>query len=292
MTVFTWSKTASANSNADSSINWAEGQAPSSVNDSSRAGMAAIAKYRDDNAGSLVTAGTSTAYTLTSNQVFTSLTTMSGMSLRVKFNATNGAAPTLNVDTLGAKAIQTLSGTAVATGSILANSVQDLVYDNSIPAWILVGAPSGVLDAPATTAMLFQQVSAPAGWTKSATNDNKALRLVSGGSGGTAAGTTAFTSVFAARTILQGNLPSVNLNPNTANQALAHTSGAGAAISPNSGSAGTTVQSTGGTTIYNTSTYATIPDHTVTFPTVALGGSGTAMDFAVQYVDVIMATKD
>lgn len=138
--VVSWSQTAASNATADSTVNWAEGQAPSSVNDSARAEMASVAKYRDDIAGSLTTGGTTTAYTLTTNQVFASLSAMSGQKLKVRFNATNGASPTLNVDSLGAKAIQTASGTAVATGAILANSVHDLTYDNSIPAWLLSGA--------------------------------------------------------------------------------------------------------------------------------------------------------
>jgi len=39
-----WSATAATNATADSAVNWAEGQAPSSVNDSARAMMAAMAK--------------------------------------------------------------------------------------------------------------------------------------------------------------------------------------------------------------------------------------------------------
>lgn len=46
------------------------------------------------------------------------------------------------------------------------------------------------------TAILFQQTTAPTGWTKSTTHNDKALRVVSGtvGSGGTVAFTTAFAS--------------------------------------------------------------------------------------------------
>jgi hypothetical protein len=49
---------------------------------------------------------------------------------------------------------------------------------------------------PAGTVMLFAQTSAPTGWTKSTAHDNKALRVVSGtaGSGGSVAFTTAFSS--------------------------------------------------------------------------------------------------
>jgi hypothetical protein len=137
-----WSQTASSNSSADSNINWAEGQAPSSVNDSARAMMAVVAKYRDDTAGTLTTGGTATAYTLTTNTVFTTLALLSGQQLKVKFNATSGAAPTLNVDGLGAKALQLYSGTAIPTGMIIANSIWDVTYDNSIPAFIVAGIPA------------------------------------------------------------------------------------------------------------------------------------------------------
>jgi len=107
--------------------------------------MARIAEYRSDTAGTLTTGGSSTAYTLTTNTVFTTLALMSGSRLSVKFNATNGASPTLAVDGLTAKAISTVAGTAVPAGFILANTIWDLVYDNSNNAWVLIGPASSVL---------------------------------------------------------------------------------------------------------------------------------------------------
>jgi len=55
---------------------------------------------------------------------------------------------------------------------------------------------TGVEAFPSGTVMLFNQTSAPTGWTKSTTHNNKALRVVSGtaSSGGSVAFTSAFTS--------------------------------------------------------------------------------------------------
>jgi len=103
MSFFKWSKTANNNASADGTINWAEGQAPSTVNDSARAMMAAAAKYRDDIAG-ITTGGTATAYTVASNQGFDSLVSLDGKIIAFVPHATSGAGPvTLNVDGLGAR---------------------------------------------------------------------------------------------------------------------------------------------------------------------------------------------
>jgi hypothetical protein len=99
--------------------------------------MASVAKYRDDTEGTLTTGGTSTAYTVTTGQSFASLSALDGNELTLRFNATNGASPTLAVDGLTAKAIHTMQGTAVATGAILANSIQSLTYDNTNDCFIL-----------------------------------------------------------------------------------------------------------------------------------------------------------
>ena len=110
MSFWKWSRTAGTNATADGSINWAEGQSPSSVNDSARAMMAAAAKYRDDIAGAILTAGSSSAYTVASYQVFDTLAHLDGAMIAFTPHATSAATPpngvTLNVDGLGAKPLR------------------------------------------------------------------------------------------------------------------------------------------------------------------------------------------
>src|SRR6266566_7736792 len=100
MTLYKWSQTASADATADSTINWAEGQAPSSINDSARAMMAATAKYRDDIAGAIVTGGTPTAYIVSSYEVFDTFAHLNGQMIAFTPHATNSVTATLNVDGL------------------------------------------------------------------------------------------------------------------------------------------------------------------------------------------------
>lgn len=136
MTLWKWSQTAASNDDADSTINWQEGQSPGSVNNSARAQMAAVAKYRDDISGNLVTGGTSTAYTLTTNQTLTTLT--DGFMVRARMNATSGTDPTLDVDSLGAKDIVVDSnGTNVPSGALLDDQIYTFTYDSSADAWIV-----------------------------------------------------------------------------------------------------------------------------------------------------------
>lgn len=161
---FKWSKTPASNSTASASVNWAEGQAPSTVNDSGRGMMADSAAYRDDNSGSLTTAGTSTAYTIATNQVFDSLANLNGQALRIKFNSTNGVSPTLNVDGLGAGALQSVTGTAIRTGQIPANSVWDVVATSATPTFTVVGVGAQEANAIFGEVRIFAGTSAPSLW--------------------------------------------------------------------------------------------------------------------------------
>ena len=138
-----WSKTAASNATADASINWSEGQTPGSVNNSARGMMAAIAKWRDDQAGQLTTAGGTTAYTLTTNQGIDALA--DGIRVHAVINATNTGASTLNVDSLGAKAIVQFTDAgevALAASDLIANEHAVFQYDASAAsaagAWVLL----------------------------------------------------------------------------------------------------------------------------------------------------------
>lgn len=146
---------------------------------------------------------------------------------------------------------------------------------------------SGVVESGSI--MLFQQTAAPSGWTKLTTHNDKAIRIVSG----TAAsgGSTAFTSIFAARTIATVNLPShTHTFSATTSSDGAHThTVTGCAEDDNSVENG----SNGNAGFEATKTTSSNGAHTHTISgTSAATGSGTAMDFAVQYVDVILASKN
>lgn len=134
---YLWSRTAASNATADAQVNWAEGMAPSAVNDSARAMMASIAGYRDDIAGAIVTGGTSTAYTVTSYQVFDTLAHMSGQVIAFTPHATNGATVTLNVDGLGAKALRSAPSVELPAGVLIQGTPYTALYNNSDAAWYL-----------------------------------------------------------------------------------------------------------------------------------------------------------
>lgn len=149
--------------------------------------------------------------------------------------------------------------------------------------WLAVSGSTSVSNIPSGSLMLFQQTTAPAGWTKQTTHNDKALRVVSGTAG--SGGSTAFTSVFASRTI-SGTVGNTTL---AANQLGNHSH----------------FYSTSSTTIgvvYDPY-YGVGVNYSAFSPQTSgiaegsgnahnHGFTGNAIDFAVQYVDLIIARKD
>jgi len=161
---------------------------------------------------------------------------------------------------------------------------------NSIPDFIAAGSR-----------MLFEQSTAPTSWTKSTTHNDKALRVVTGTASPAASGQ-AFTTVFASRavsgTIVQNVGPgTVEPRTLTANQIPSHTHEVNAW--PSGGDFGPSITTTSVNAPATAATPATDggtgggASHTHTFTPVqhAHQFQGTSINFAILYVDVIIASK-
>lgn len=154
-----WSLTASSNATADPSINWAEGMAPSAVNDSARAMMARSAECRDDLSGKLLSTGTATAYAVATNQATIAATPNAGQSLAFKPHLTSGLAPTLAVDGGTAFPIQSAPGVAVPTGVLLAGVPYRVTMNAAQTAWLLQDFYNSTLGAAAVATANLQDNS-------------------------------------------------------------------------------------------------------------------------------------
>lgn len=148
MPLWKWSRTAASNANADPTINWAEGMAPSTVNDSARAEMAAVAKWRDDISGAITTGGTSTAYTVTSYSGFTTAADLAGQIIAFTPNATNTGAVTLNVDGIGAAPLRPSPSVEFIEGSLLLGTPYVAVYSSADSCFYLQNGQSNPYNIP------------------------------------------------------------------------------------------------------------------------------------------------
>jgi hypothetical protein len=244
-------------------------------------------------------------------------------------------------------------GTGATT--LTANNVL-LGNGTSAPQFVAPGTTGNVLTSDGTTwtsaaagggfaagtAILFYQSAAPTGWTKVTTQDNKALRVVSG-AGGSAGGSVAFTTAFASQT--PSGSVSVSLNSTTATGSVSLSAGGSVSLSVG-GSVGSTTlalsqipshnHATGTPNGCNSGTYGNYsyvtgypctlnaggavvfpnggggshthsfsnPSYSFSNPSYSFGGTahthtiasqtftGSAINLAVQYIDVIICTKN
>jgi hypothetical protein len=131
-----WSTSAASNNTAPPN-GFPEGQAPSTVNDCSREVMAAVARQFQDSDGSLVTAGTGIAYTLTTNNGNAALADIGLLVFRAHLANTGSA--TLAVDGLAAKTIQA-DGNNLEADDLVANSLYIAAYNATNDTFDLLNA--------------------------------------------------------------------------------------------------------------------------------------------------------
>ncbi len=141
-----WSETAASN-NAAPPNGWPEGMAPSAVNNAARENMAAIKRFWDQINAIKTTAGTTTAYTLTYDVAAAAL--YDGEFVSFVVNATCGAAPTLNKNSLGAKNLRKFTAgayTNLAASDLVANQIVLARYNLSADKWDVVLSSFNVTD--------------------------------------------------------------------------------------------------------------------------------------------------
>ncbi len=157
--------------------------------------------------------------------------------------------------------------------------------------WTSAAAAGGFA---AGTAILFYQAAAPTGWTKSVANNDKVLRVVSGATGGSAGGTTAFSSVFTNQTptITTSGL-SAGATTLALSQIPSHAHSTTFFVQSPSGSAATGLANISNPTA-NTTTRSTDAQGGGGSHTHPVAGSATssAVTLNVQYIDVIVCTKN
>lgn len=106
-----------------------EGMAPSAVNDVIRENMAVLARHKADNDGTVTTGGSSNAYTFAPNTTYSAYA--AGDTFVFEANHTNDGSATLNVSSVGTKAIKYTSGDALIGGEIQSGGIYAVVYDGT-----------------------------------------------------------------------------------------------------------------------------------------------------------------
>jgi hypothetical protein len=145
---------------------------------------------------------------------------------------------------------------------------------------------------PQSSVSIFFQQSAPSGWTKSTTHNDKTLRVVNGDGGGSG-GTSSFSTVFptSLRTVTSPSIPmtgSVGNHTLTTAQLPSHTH-------PNSGAIGLSpgggdVGSGSGWTRTTPSTGSTGGGESHSHPWSGTANFTIDLDLRVQYIDVIVCS--
>jgi hypothetical protein len=189
------------------------------------------------------------------------------------------------------------------------NSGKFLTTDGTNASWATISIPESF---PSGTVMLFAQTTAPTGWTKDTTNyNNHALRVVTSTAG--SGGSIDFTTAFASQAV-NGSISSTTAGGTVGSTTLSssqipshqHIGGVKRIHDADNGQYGTI--SNVGSVPFPVNRFTTNANYDLDYTSNEGGGgshnhsfsgsshdhtfTGTAINLAVKYLDVIVATKD
>jgi microcystin-dependent protein len=118
-------------------------------------------KYNADISGAITTAGTSTAYTLSSNSVFDTLVHMHLQMIAFVPHTTSSGTCTLNVDGLGAKPLRSAPSAELPSGTLVQGTPYVATYNNTDGAFYLQGFINNPYQIPVGGLMPYLGSSAP-----------------------------------------------------------------------------------------------------------------------------------
>lgn len=250
MTIAQWSTTAATNASGVTGINWAEGQPPSSVNDSARETMAQVATWLGQASGAIpeYLTGVAGTNTITATGPSQMAAYVAGQRFTFIPAVTNTGATTINITPSGGAALGAknvfVSGQACVGGELVAAVPATILYD---------GTQFNILGKVKRQTRQIYTTTGANTWSKPTGLSHIEVEILSGGgSGGRGAtdsgsgggtGGTAGSGAYGKKLILEASLGATE----TA------TVGAGAAGATVSGAAG----SAGGTSSFGTHISAT-----------------------------------
>jgi hypothetical protein len=135
------STTDASNTGAAANAGFPENMNPSDVNNAARALEGMIARLYADTNGSIITTGSSNAYVLAAARTIASYA--QGQVFMFEANHANSGASTLNVDSVGAKAIVKHDDVALASGDIKAGQICFVAYEATGDNFQMLSPPSG-----------------------------------------------------------------------------------------------------------------------------------------------------
>tara|TARA_R110002012_G_scaffold40175_3_gene110769 strand:+ start:419 stop:1207 length:789 start_codon:yes stop_codon:yes gene_type:complete len=136
------STTDASNTGAAANAGFPENMNPSDVNNAARALEGMIARLYADTNGSIITTGSGNAYVLAAARTIASYA--QGQVFMFEANHTNTGASTLNVDSVGAKAIVKHNDTALAAGDLEAGQICFVAYEATGDNFQMLSPPSAV----------------------------------------------------------------------------------------------------------------------------------------------------